>query len=137
MCHLYVAATQSVDSDVFVAQFAPDMVDRDVVRDPVPKTTCVQNDDLSSHFAQRITVEFNAGSDMTLTRGGVQNAQGVDPEMSNDELLEKRRHLTKVLIDSERRKRFEDLVLRLEECTGINALAKWTVEINGTDSSFG
>ncbi len=134
MCCMYVAATQFVDSEVLIAQFEPEMLDRDLVWDLVSKTTCEQNTNLGSTFAQRVTVEYEASSSIAPIVGEVQNARGVDPDMSNDEILEKWRHLTKDLIDVEKRNHIEELVLRLEECGDVTSLASLMVGVNKTSA---
>ena len=136
MCCMYVAATQLIDSEVLIAQFEPEMLERDAVWALVSKTTCKQNTNLGSNFAQRVTVEYEASCSAAPIVGEVQNARGVDPEMSNDEILEKWRHLTKDLIDVEKRNRIEHLVLGLEECKDVTSLATLMEEVNKTNSLF-
>lgn len=52
-------------------------------------------------FRRASQSKFNAGSGMAPIKGEVRNARDVDLEMSNDDLLEKLRHLTKGLINEE------------------------------------
>ena len=99
----------------------------------------VQNDDLDTrgtHFAQHITVENEAESGRSPITGQVDNARGVDPELSCEGLLEKWRKLTMDLIDDKKRKQSEDMVLGLESCKDVRALADLMVEINGTSELF-
>ena len=110
------------------------MIDRDNVWDLVEKTTCVRNDNLGGKFAQRLTVDFEGG--MPSITAEVKGARGVNPEMSNDEILEKWRLLTKDLLDEGSRKEIENLVLSLETCKDVKVLADLMTEINGTSSLF-
>jgi aconitate decarboxylase len=120
MACMYVAATQLVDRQVLPPQFAKHSLDRDEIWSLVKKTKCVQNDDLGDgKFAQRMTVEFADGKTVTAE---IQNAHGVDPELSNEEVVTKWRDLTKDILDADRQKAIEELVLRLETCEDVGAL---------------
>jgi aconitate decarboxylase len=48
----------------------------------------------------------------------------VDPPLSNEEVVEKWRALTKGVIDDKRRQDIEDLVLNLEDCKDIALLGE-------------
>jgi aconitate decarboxylase len=122
MACMYVAATQLVDRQVLPPQFAKQSLERDEIWSLVDKISCVQNDNLGDgKFAQRMTVEFADGETMTAE---VQNARGVDPELSNEELVTKWRDLTRGILDKERQKKIEKLVLGLETCEDVNALVE-------------
>ncbi|KIV84595.1 hypothetical protein PV11_00367 [Exophiala sideris] len=135
MCNAYVAASQFIDHNVLIAQFEPAMLDRDAVWGLVEKTTCVQNDNLSK-FAQRVTVSYEEGSGIGPISGKVENARGVDPEMSNEDILEKWRQLTTGLIEDRTREEIESMVLNLESCKDIKALTDLMVEIGSTKGAF-
>lgn len=129
MCNAYVAASQFIDRNVLIAQFESARLDRDDVWEVVNKTTCVQNDQLSK-FAQRITVEYEAGSGIGPISCRVENARGVDPEMSNEDILDKWRQLSQGLIEDRKREEIENIVLNLDSCKDVKALTDLMVEIN-------
>ena len=113
----YIAAVQLVDGMVTPAQFRQGMLDRDLVWDLIGKTVCKQADDLGGAWAQRITIEF--GDDAPTLVQVVQTPKGVNPEMSNEDILDKWRLITKGVIDDMRRAKIEDLVLNLQKVENI------------------
>lgn len=121
MSCMYCAATQFVDNEVYVAQFEAHMLSREVVWGLVGKMKCVEIDTgTGSKFAQRIKVDFGDGKSLTAA---VENARGVDPELSNVEVVEKWRHLTNEILDKVSQKKVEDIVLNLETCKDVGLLA--------------
>lgn len=121
MSNSYIGATQIVDRQVLAAQFRPEMLHREEVWTLVHKTTCVQNDNLPARYSQRMTIEFEDGE---IIKSEVRAAKGVDPELSNEEIVEKWRSLMKGVIDDQRREKIEDFVLGIEHCSDIVALGE-------------
>lgn len=119
MSNSFVAATQIVHRQVLAAQFRHDMLENDDVWRLVNITDCELATDLPAAFSQRVTIEFENGS--TLSQQ-VEAARGVKPPLSNEEVLEKWRLLTKEIIDVERARRIEELVLTMENCKDVALL---------------
>ncbi|CZR60211.1 related to immune-responsive protein 1 [Phialocephala subalpina] len=112
MSCMYVTATQMVDNQVMPQQFRHDMLNRDLVWDLVSKMKCKPNTEWKS-FKQSAEVKFKDGKTI---KGHVENARGNDPELSNDEIVEKFRGLMKGVIDDKRRDEIERCVLGLDGC---------------------
>lgn len=124
MSNAYVAATFLVDNAVAPAGFRHDMLERDEVWDLVNVTECrLEPDfDASGKFRTRVTVSFKDGT--ATVSHEVAGAKGDDPPLTNEEILEKFRHITQGVIDDERRRRIEDLVLNLETCEDVAQLSE-------------
>lgn len=122
MCAAYVMATQLVDRQVLLAQYASDKLDRDEIWELVGKTTCSHDPyfDLHERLAgARLTVEFADG--MTLEE--TMNApKGYDPWITNEELVDKYRRLAATVLDAKRMRSIEDAVLGLEEMKDVSEL---------------
>jgi aconitate decarboxylase len=117
MSNSFIAATQIVHREVLAAQFRYDMLENDDVWKLVDVTDC----ELTKQFAdsigrQSVTIEFEDGE---ILSQHVEAARGVDPPLSNEEILEKWKTLTKDVIDRERAEKIENLVLGLESCDDI------------------
>ncbi|SLM38772.1 MmgE/PrpD, partial [Lasallia pustulata] len=108
-----------IDHEVLAAQFRHDKLERDEVWELVDKTICKQTEGFGSKWTQQITIAFKDNSTI-FEKVLVQ--RGVDPPLSNEEVVEKWRALTKGVIDDKRRKNIEDLVLNLEDCKDIALL---------------
>ncbi len=121
----YVAVTQLVDGDVLPPSFRHDMLERDEVWELVEKTQCVQNSGLP-RWSQNVEVTLKDGKTL---KAEVKTPRGVNPELSNEEIVEKWRDLTKGVIDDERREKIEKLCLGLEELEDVTALSDLMAEI--------
>lgn len=86
------------------------MLERDEVWSLVDKTTCVLNTGLAK-WSQMAKVTFKDGTTLSAE---VKAPRGVDPELTNEEIVEKWRDLTKGVIDDERRDKIEKMCLGLE-----------------------
>ena len=122
MSNAYVAATQLVDRQVLPAQFRHDRLERDELWELVNKTTCVHSPDLTSKWTQVVTISFKDGKPTLTQRREAQ--RGVDPPLSNEEILDKWRLITRDVIDDERLREIETLVLGLEDCTNVAVLGE-------------
>jgi aconitate decarboxylase len=110
MSCMYVAATQMVDNEVMPQQFRSDMLDRDITWNIVDKMSCKLNKEwLLSQ--QSIEVKFKDGAVM---KEHVEAARGVDPELSNEEIVDKFRGLMKGVVDDGRREEIERFCLGLD-----------------------
>ncbi|KKK20504.1 hypothetical protein ARAM_001108 [Aspergillus rambellii] len=115
----YVAAVQLIDGQVSLAQFHQSLLDRDRIWELVNKTECYHTPELGEKYEQRVTITFSDGSIITKT---LDAPKGVNPPLSNQEILDKYRKFTKGLIDDERRNSIEKLVLGLEELDDVTSL---------------
>ena len=106
----YVAVTQLVDRDVMMAEFKHDMLERDDVWRLVDRADCILDEKMA--YGQKIEVTFKDGKRLTAE---VKAPRGVDPALTNEEIVEKWRRLTKGVIDDERRDQIEKLCLGLED----------------------
>ena len=131
MCAAYVIATQLVDRQVLLEQFSSDRLDRDEVRDLVRRTTCSHDPyfDLAERLSgASVTVAFEDGFALEAS---VDMPRGIDPWVTNEQLVEKYRKLGATVIDSKRLKAIEETVLRLdalEDMTGLIELLVVPVE---------
>lgn len=120
MSNAYAAATQLHDGQVLAAQFRHDMLERDVLWELIEKTTCHKNENSPSKWTQSATILFRDGTSITAE---VNAAWGVDPPMTNEEIVEKWRAITENVIDVERREKIEQLCLNIEDVDDITKLA--------------
>jgi aconitate decarboxylase len=119
MSNAYVAATQLVDGQVLPAQFRQDKLESDEVWSLVSKTSCEYSKGFDTMSAQRATITFKDKSTVTAMVNG---AKGVDPALTNEEIVEKWRLLTKGVIDDERMERIETLCLNFEAMEDVTEL---------------
>ena len=123
MSSAYVAALQLVDGQVLPAQFRHDQLDRDSVWQLVGMTTCSHNvtfDEPGRRWNQRVTIQFNG--DMSSVAHFQSFPKGVDPPLTNDEILMKWRFMTGGVIDKERQRQIEKVVLELDNVQDITEL---------------
>ncbi|PYH96174.1 cis-aconitic acid decarboxylase [Aspergillus ellipticus CBS 707.79] len=118
----FVAASQLVDGQVLLDQFASGKLDRDEIWSLVDKTHC-------SHTAELDQPNIGCGAFITITlEDGSQlynsllKPKGVDEPITNEEILLKFRRLTGSLIDAERQAKIEKAVLDMEELTDVEDL---------------
>lgn len=115
----YAAAVQLVDAQVSPKEFQGHLLDRDTIWDLIGKTKCVHSPELGEKFEQRVTIKFIDGDTISET---VHAPKGVNPPLSNEEILAKFRKFTKGLIDDKRRTTIEKLVLDMENVDDISVL---------------
>lgn len=120
MSNAYVAATQIIDGEVLAAQFRHDKLERDEVWRLVDVSECAPKE-MEFPYAQSVTIEFEDGKTII---GQVKSQRGVDPELSNEEIVEKWRRLAKEVIDEERMRKIENMVLNMEDCSDIAELGE-------------
>lgn len=115
----YVSAVQLIDTQVTPQEFHPDLIDRNSIWDLVDKTECVHSPELGEKYEQKITIIFGDGDIISKT---VHEPKGVNPSLSNEEILEKFRKFTTGLVDDKRREMIEKFVLDLENLEDISIL---------------
>ena len=115
----YVAATQMVDKEVMPRQFRHDMLERDEVWTLVRKIRCVENKEKAHKWKTVIEVKWKDGRE---ARVEVHAARGVNPELSNEEIVDKFRAITRDVIDDERREQIEKACAGIEELDDVMAL---------------
>ncbi|KAF5684027.1 immune-responsive 1 protein [Fusarium denticulatum] len=122
MSNSFTAATQIVHGQVLMPQFTPEMlVDKDVWR-LVDLTECKLHVTYGDSIGcQEVRIVFEDG---TVLHHGVPNAFGVDPPLSNEDILAKWRQLTKGIVENEVIAKIEEIVLSLEEQDDLVTLFK-------------
>lgn len=120
MSNEYSAALQLVDKQVLPAQYRQEAMDRDVLWMLIEKMTCVHNKELGGWWAQRVTVNFKDRGQRLVKY--MPAPRGVDPELSNEDILAKWRLITEGIINIERQQQIEQAVLSLEDIQSIDKI---------------
>jgi len=115
----YIACTQLVDRQVLPPQFKADMLDRDVIWVLLEKTKCTLEERLL--WGQELKVVFKGGRSIKVE---TDKARGVDPGLSDEEVVEKWRGLMNAVIGDERRDMIEREVLNLDVSMDVGVLGK-------------
>ncbi|KAJ5647723.1 2-methylcitrate dehydratase PrpD [Penicillium lividum] len=132
MSCIYAAAMQLLEGEVQPAQFAPAQLERDDVWALMDKIQCVHDVafdvSVDAIWQQRVHVELCDGDDQTgetktLTEF-VAAPRGNKVPLSNDDILEKWRHITKDVIEQDRREAIENAVLGLEQVENAGILTE-------------
>lgn len=120
MSNSFAAATQILHGEVLPAQFRHDMLENETVWRLVNLTECQLTQDLAGpRGRQNARIEY---ADGTVLEHTVDAARGVDPALSNEEIMDKWRLLTRDIIDLERVAKIEAAVLDLEQLDDISSL---------------
>lgn len=121
MTATYAAAMQLLEGEVQPAQFAPAQLERDDVWALMSKIHCVHNKSFDTSvdgiYQQRIHVDLfpdEEGQSKTLIQF-VAAPRGNGVPLSNEDILDKWRHITTGIIDQERQAAIETMVLNLEK----------------------
>jgi aconitate decarboxylase len=122
MSNSYIAATQMIHGQVQPAQFRHECLeDKDVWR-LVDVTNCIETKEANAPASrQTVNIEFTDGSTIQHTVGA---ARGVAPALSNEEIVEKWKLLTRDVIDSKRADDIKTLIISLEQYEDISLLPK-------------
>lgn len=137
MSNSFIAATQVVHRQVLIQQFTPQMLENDAVWRLVDITDCkLHITDGDSIGSQAVKVHFKDG---TLLEHSVPNALGVDPPLSNEDIVRKWRLLTKDIVSLDVLNRIESQVLSLDEQSDLASLCELISELarNPLGSSSG
>ena len=121
MNNAYVAATQMVDKQVLTSEFREDKLERDLVWDLVKKSTCEHSQEYTKSWAQKATITFKDKPTLTTV---VQAPRGVDPALTNEDILDKWKLVTRDVIDDDRRLQIENAVLNLDAIENILDLGR-------------
>ena len=115
----YAAAVQLVDREVLMAQFSAEKLNREQVVDLMQKVEPVHDVsfDVSKKDGFKTVVKI-AFADGEAVEEAVQAPKGVDPPLSNEDVVVKFRSLAKMVVDQERMRKIEDCVLSLDEGEG-------------------
>ncbi|PVH89077.1 2-methylcitrate dehydratase PrpD [Cadophora sp. DSE1049] len=119
MSAAYVAATQMVDGEVLPSGFRRDMLEREEVWGLVEKTECVLNEQYNGTMQTAAEIRLKCGK---VLRAEVMSARGMNPELSNQEIVEKWRGITRGVVSDERRDMIEKLCLNLEKLEDVMEL---------------
>ena len=111
----YATATQLVDKQVPMAQYAPSKLHNPLICELMSKIHCTHNPDFDtiSKLHTKMPMRFCDGAEVVDT---VDKLRGVEPKVSNEEIVGKRRRLMEGVLDEERRVTIESTVLGIEEC---------------------
>lgn len=117
----YAASSQIIDGAVLASQFSTAALDRDEVWAWVAKFQCEHSSkfdtDENMGFGQRMTVCFKESSRNNIVVE-IASPRGIDPLLSEEEIVDKWRSLTKSIIDRGTRDNIEKLVLSLGDEEG-------------------
>lgn len=120
MSNSFVAATQIVHRSVMPPQFTPAELENEDTWRLTNVTECVLATDSEWPFSrQSVKVEFDNGTEISYAKEG---ARGILPPLTNEEILEKWRQLTKDVVGDETVKTIEELVLSLDAQEDISTL---------------
>lgn len=122
MCAAYVMATQLVDRQVLLAQYASDKLDRDEIWELVNKTSCSHDAYFDKHerlSGARVTVEFADGH---VLEAVLDAPRGYEPMVTNEELVDKYRKLAATVVDAKRMRKIEEAVLGLDKMEDVEEL---------------
>ncbi|OJZ90093.1 hypothetical protein ASPFODRAFT_43460 [Aspergillus luchuensis CBS 106.47] len=107
----YAVALQVVDWEVVPAQFAPGKLNREELWKVIEIVECREVKEFDHSWAQRVRITFEDGE---ILETMLKAPRGVHPGLSNEEVLEKWRAVTKGVISQERQRKIEETVLNLE-----------------------
>ncbi|PWY95286.1 immune-responsive protein [Aspergillus sclerotioniger CBS 115572] len=112
MCVPYAVALQVVDGEIVPGQFAPGKLNREELWEVIGKVECREVDEFDYSWAQRVRITFEDGE---VVETMLKAPRGVNPELSNEEVVEKWRAVTRGVIGEERQREIEAVVLNMEE----------------------
>lgn len=118
----YIAATQLVDGEILLSQFANSMLDRDEVWELTHKASCYHAEEFdkpNKGCGARVMITFE---DDTVIEDVMDAPKGYDPPVSNEEIVDKYRRLTRNVISKERQEKIEKLVVGLDSLENVEDL---------------
>lgn len=116
----YAVAVQLVDGEVVPTSFALDKLNREVLHDLIQKTVCVHQESFDRSLRTRVTVNFlDDAKDMVEM---VDMPHGVQPKLTDEEIMEKWKTATTGLLDEERRSLIVNDVMRIEGLSNLDHL---------------
>jgi aconitate decarboxylase len=121
----YAAAAQLVDGQVLMAQFSAEKLNRPLLRELMAKIRPTYNKELDSSQSQglgwrtNMTVKFRDGTEL---KESVKAPRGIEPPVSNEDIVDKWRSLVDGVVDVERREQIEKCVLGLDRLADVRDL---------------
>ena len=119
----YAAAAQLLDREVLMAQYGADKLNRPLIRELMKKVKPQHNTDFDKDpklgFRTDITVRFKDGTDL---RSSVNAPKGIQPPVSNEDIIDKWRRLVRGILSDERRNKIEQAVLGLDTSGDVKQL---------------
>jgi aconitate decarboxylase len=119
MSNAYVVAVQIICGQVGPAQFRSNELDRDDIWRLVDLTDCEHNKELPKIWTQRVTVKFEDGTEVVQY---LDKQKGVDPPLTNEEIVDKYRMVLDGVIDDKRRDEIQNFVLDIENAKDVGVL---------------
>ena len=121
----YAAAAQLVDGQVLMAQFSAEKLNRPLLRELMAKITPTHNKELDGNEGERMGWRTNMTlrlRDGTEYKESVKAPRGIEPAVSNEDIVDKWRSLVDRVLEGERREQIEKCVLGLENLADISEL---------------
>ena len=121
----YAAAAQLVDGQVLMIQFSAEKLNRPLLRELMAKITPTHNRELDGDkgngvgWRTNMTVKFRDGTEF---KESVRAPKGIEPAVSNEEIVNKWRSLVDGVLDVERRDQIEECVLGMDKVEDISVL---------------
>ena len=117
----YVTALQLLDGEVAPSQFRLDQLDRQEIWELVGKISCTRNQayDKTGLCGHNVKIAFEDGHEIAHE---VIMPRGVDPPLSNEDIISKWRQITNGVIEEERRAKIEQMVLGVETVDDVGRL---------------
>ncbi|CEJ94422.1 hypothetical protein VHEMI09956 [[Torrubiella] hemipterigena] len=120
MSNSFVAATQIVHGSVMPVQFTPEQLENEDTWRLTDLTECVLATDSEWPFSrQNVRIEFEDSTEISYAKDG---ARGIIPPLTNDEIVDKWRQLTKNVIDQETTDSIEKFILSLDTQEDVSGL---------------
>jgi aconitate decarboxylase len=117
----YAVALQVLEGAILPLHFASKTLERDDMWEVIDKVECREAEEFHHSWAQRVTVTFDDGEVLTAK---VDAPRGIEPCLSNEDILQKWRTATKDVISKERQQAIEQAVLGLEELNDVAGTLK-------------
>ncbi|KAK5938764.1 hypothetical protein PMZ80_008956 [Knufia obscura] len=120
MNNAFVGAMQLVERECLAAQFGPEKLEAGPVWDLVGKTTC----ELGQDYALGSTEVEIVFEDGTSIKKFLDKQKGVDPPMTNEEIVQKYRGLSKSVIEEGRMHKIEEAIVNLNKLQDLSVLVE-------------
>nr|POE72301.1 cis-aconitate decarboxylase [Quercus suber] len=121
----YAAAAQLLDGQVLMEQFGAAKLNRSEVRSLMAKVNPTHNKDFDASAQDKwktvVTVKFKGGQSVSEY---LDAPRGIDPPVTNEQIVDKWRRLVKGVVTEERRDAIEQFVLGLDDAKDVRELAK-------------
>lgn len=119
----YAAAAQLLDGEVLMSQYGAAKMGRPELRQLAARVKPTHNEKFDKEKRMQwrtvVTVRLKDGTELEEAVGA---PRGIMPPVTNDEIVDKWRRLTRDVLDDERRQKVESLILRLESLEDVREL---------------